>query len=141
MHLYLSPGTGPFWPLKLFDRPAIHPYFLPSCSHFLAPFFFNILFSFNFLSLLLTASGLSSHQHTLRIRLSDGITLFFLPIPFLLPYLQSCDGTVCPDHVGLCIIFTQIYPTMTNPPISVRGDATTRGRIIVRFASASSDSR
>ena len=49
---------------------------------------------------------------------SDGTT----PSPLLSPYtlyLQSCDGTVCPDHVGLCIILTQIYPTMTNPPISI----------------------
>lgn len=65
----------------------------------------------------------------------------FFSIPFLLPYLQSCDGTVCPDHVGLCIIFT-IYPTMTNPPINIplAGDTTTRGQIIVRFAAASRDS-
>ena len=55
----------------------------------------------------------------------DGITpspfSLSLSIPFLLPYLQSCDGTVCPDHVSLCIIFSQIYPTM-NPPVIVRGE-------------------
>jgi hypothetical protein len=57
---------------------------------------------------------------------------------FLCPPKQSCDGTVCPDHVGL-VLFSQIYPTMTNLPISVRGNATSPHEryINARFAAGS----
>lgn len=45
---------------------------------------------------------------------------------------------MCPDHVGL-VLFSQIYPMMTNLPISVRGNATSPHEryINVRFAAGS----
>ena len=129
MRLYLSPGIGR-------DRLGIETFSIVCVSNvqtyyssilcLLRPHhsrnFFKLFYSLSsFRCLLLTASGLSSYQHILRIRL----TVMESPLRlFLLPYLQNCDGTVCPDHVGLCIILTQIYPTMTNPPISIRSDAT-----------------
>ena len=61
----------------------------------------------------------------------------FFRIPFL---LQSCDGTVCPDHVSL-VLFSQLYPAMMNLYRSVSEVMVhkTRGRIIVRFAAASKE--
>jgi len=147
MRVYLSPGFGRvrfghsnfFDRLRFEGRDLLFIHTLSNCVLIFSQLSFLISYSPSaFPSLLLTASGISSHQHTLCIRLTvmeSPLRPFFSLSPFF--YLQSCDGTVCPDHVGLCIIFTQIYPTMTNAPIIPE---VTR-RIIVRFTAASSDSR
>lgn len=84
--------TGPFGPLKLFRsfafrilRPAIHPL----RPHFPRDdFLYFILLQLSFLT-----SNSSSHQHTLRIRISDGITPSPLfppsPSPFFFPTCKA----------------------------------------------------
>lgn len=93
------------------SRP-FHPLPLTSSSSFLLAFP-NILYASN------SRDGTTLH-------------LFLSPCPSL---SKSCDGTVCPDHVGLVLFFSQIYPHDDESNTDQASEVTPHEtRINVRFA-------